>query len=542
MGWVTDLAVDLGRVQRYGLAFFVLMAILAVAYRVFFTVRYSPDLPRVGADAGISWKEMRNKFHTDCLSVFEDIYENYSKKGKAVLMPVFGPHDEVILPPSALAWLCKQPDHVMSSLEAQVDSIQLHHSLGNKFAYDPWGGMLIKSDLNSAIETVCAVLNDELRAAFSSCFGEDTENWNELDLFPACRVIGGRATLRFTLGDSTEGRRADKGFVDCCYDVLDGMLDTAGTMAASRKIVKRFLGPWVSRAMPAKLRDLAKRIEPLHRERLQIIKDQGEGKDCEVPQDLFQMMMQYAARERPNELNNVNDIAGRIAVSNFGTMHQTIITLHNLFLNIIDSNGEFDTLNVLRQEVVEVLGLDEGGDTTTKRWTKAKVSAMVKADSVGRETLRVNSFIGRTVQRLVIAPQGIVTEDGIHLANGTMVSILAHQVQTDEEKFEKPLKFDPYRFSRIREAASEAGKGGLNNLSMVSTSSEYLPFSHGKHACPGRFLVDFELKMIMAYAVMNYEMEFPKEYEGKRPPNTWFAGFGIPPLEVKIRVKRRRAN
>lgn len=124
-----------------------------------------------------------------------------------MLIPVFGPHDEVILPPSSLAWLCRQPDNVLSSLDAQIDSIQPHYSLGNKLAYDPWGGMLIKTDLNSAIETVCAVLNDELSAAFSACFGDDCDNWKEVDLFPACRILGGRATLRFTLGDSPEGRR-----------------------------------------------------------------------------------------------------------------------------------------------------------------------------------------------------------------------------------------------------------------------------------------------------------------------------------------------
>lgn len=249
MGWVAELVAQLGPVQRFSLAFVVVAVVASLAYRSYFTIRYDPKLPRIGVDAGVKWKDMRAKFHSDCLAVFGEIYDNvgatptlslslqpspltytpaltytpvldarpvglglanarqYSKKGKAVLMPVFGPHDEVILPPTALAWLTRQPDHVMSSLEAQVDAIQLHQSLGHKFAYDPWGGMLIKSDLNAAIETVCAVLNDELTAAFDSCFGNDTEEFKEVDLFPACRVIGGRATLRFTLGDSEEGRK-----------------------------------------------------------------------------------------------------------------------------------------------------------------------------------------------------------------------------------------------------------------------------------------------------------------------------------------------
>ena len=319
------------------------------------------------------------------------------------------------------------------------------------------------------------------------------------------------------------------------------MLDVAGTMAETQRAVRPLLARWVVRTMPAKVNDLKTRFEPLHRERLQLLERHHPNKGQEVPQDLLQMMMQYAMRERPEELTNVEDMTKRLAVSNFGTMHQTIVTLHNLFLNLLDSNTEFDTISVLREEVTRVLGC--GNDIASKNWTKAKVASMTRADSVARETLRVNSFIGRTVQRLVVAKEGVVTPDGIRLPQGTTVSILAHQAQTDEENVDAPLKFDPFRFSRLREAARDPSteKPGLNNLSFSSTSADYLPFSHGKHACPGRFLVDFELKMIMAYAIMNYDMEFPESYGGKRPPITWFAGFGIPPLDAKIRVKRKAA-
>ncbi|CAG9951085.1 unnamed protein product [Clonostachys rosea f. rosea IK726] len=543
MGNILGYLTTMGLFQQLFWIFSLTIAILVLTYHVFFVIYYPSNLPRVGADKGNSWSAMRKQFNTDCLSFLNEVYENYSKKGKSVLIPVFGPHDEVILPPSSLAWLCRQPDNVLSSLDAQIDSIQPHHSLGNKFAYDPWGGMLIKTDLNSAIETVCAVLNDELSAAFSACFGDDYDNWKEVDLFPACWVIGGRATLRFTLGDSPEGRRlcADEGFVQSCYDVLDGMLDTAGAMASSLKIFRPFLGPWASRAMPAKLRDLSGRIEPLYQERMRILRDQLTEKDSK-PQDLIQMMLQYAVNERPKEADSLDDIAKRLALSNFGTMHQTILTLHNLILNIIDSDTEFDTVSILRDEVTSVLG--QGNDTTSVQWTKSKVAAMVRTDSVARETLRVNSFIGRTVQRLVVAPSGITTPDGIQLQRGTMVSILAHQSQTDEDYFKDSLKFDPFRFSREREAAADevTGQPGLSHLSLVSTSAKYLPFSHGRHACPGRFLVDFELKMIMAYAVKNYDLEFPEQYGGKRPPNSWFSGFGIPPLDAKIRVRRKKCD
>ncbi|KAI1342285.1 cytochrome P450 [Xylariaceae sp. FL0016] len=519
-------------------------------YRALFTIQYPKNLPRIGEKEGKSWKEMRNKFQTDCISLFNDAYENYSKKGKAVLIPVFGPCDEVILPPSSLQWLTRQPDSVASSLHAQIDSIGLDYSLGSKFAHDPWGGMLIKTDLNAALETVCAVMNSEVAAAVGETF-KGAEDWKELDLFPACRILAGRATLAFTLGDSAEGRKLcqDEAFVNSCYAVLDGMLDTAGTLAATRKFLKPLHGPWAARAMKAKLNDLKTRIEPLHRERLAILEQRAAGENVVEPQDLFQMMLAYAAKERPAELRNLDDIVGRLAVSNFGTMHQTVITLHNIFLNVIDSDREHATATELRREVARVIMGDASASpgaayTGTHPWTRAKVSAMTRADSVARETLRAHSFIGRTVQRLVIDPRGLTTEDGVHLPPGTMVSILAHQAQTDPTSFADPETYDPFRFARPREAAAdrETGRPGLSHLSFVSTGSDYLPFSHGKHACPGRFLVDFELKMVLAYVLMNYDMEFPESYEGKRPPNFWFAGFGIPPIEAKVRVRRRKTG
>jgi cytochrome P450 len=112
-----------------------------------------------------------------------------------------------------------------------------------------------------------------------------------------------------------------------------------------------------------------------------------------------------------------------------------------------------------------------------------------------------------------------------------------------------PFNFDPFRYSRIREAsiaishdhekdASET-KVPAPNLSFVSTGSQFLPFGHGKHACPGRYLVDFELKMILAYILLNYEIEFPKEYQGKRPGVTWMAEVLMPSNGAKIGVGRR---
>ena len=145
----------------------------------------------------------------------------------------------------------------------------------------------------------------------------------------------------------------------------------------------------------------------------------------------------------------------------------------------------------------------------------------------------------------------LLSEDGILLPKGAMVSVLAHPSQCDGEIYEEPLKFDPFRFSRMREKLSSdtvtptsdsedskpADKYG--SLAAVSTGPQNLIFGHGRHACPGRFLLDFELKMILYYLFKNYDVELLPEYNGKRPEAVWVAEAMMPPAAGKIRVRRK---
>jgi hypothetical protein len=52
------------------------LALLVLAYRSLFTIRYPKNLLRLGEQEGVSWAEMRKRFHEDSLSVFNEVYEN----------------------------------------------------------------------------------------------------------------------------------------------------------------------------------------------------------------------------------------------------------------------------------------------------------------------------------------------------------------------------------------------------------------------------------------------------------------------------------
>jgi hypothetical protein len=124
-----------------------------------------------------------------------------------VLVPGLGFHDDVILPPTALRWLQRQPERLVSASASQNEVIQPFYGFGHdKFSDDPWSGMLVKTDLNAVLENVCAAMNDELGLAIDSSFGRDTKAWKDIPLMPTIRLIVAQAATRFTLGGSPAGR------------------------------------------------------------------------------------------------------------------------------------------------------------------------------------------------------------------------------------------------------------------------------------------------------------------------------------------------
>lgn len=52
---------------------------------------------------------------------------------------------------------------------------------------------------------------------------------------------------------------------------------------------------------------------------------------------------------------------------------------------------------------------------------------------------------------------------------------------------------------------------------------------------PGRFFVNHELKMLLAYMLINYEVQYLPE----RPPNKWFGQNVVPDMKATIKVRRR---
>ncbi|CEI41467.1 hypothetical protein FVEN_g3634 [Fusarium venenatum] len=493
------------------------------------SVPYPPGVPLIREPEGSRRFSLRTRWQylTNCQPMFYEAYHQYLKQGKAVVLPGFGVRIEVLLPQNQMKWTMSQPDHVLDQGKAFAEIDQVSWSLGHdKYVVDAWQGLIVKYEMNRAIEVVANSMKDELREVFDEQFGTDTENWKKIDLTPTVKMIIAQAASRFTVGVPL---CRNKEYLQNALDTNELFILNAGLTGGLPRIIQPFTGTLFGWLVGSKVSQLKKWIVPLLKQRVDMAKNHPEEPE---PQDLLQMMIKYALRERQDEVENWDSMARRIVAQNFGAIHNTQLQVINLLLNVIGSDAEFNTISVLRDEMDRLLGSDDTGN-----WTKSAIQSMTRADSVSRESIRLGSFGGRAVFRKVMTDD-FKTQDGHPLPKGTLLSFISFPAQTDDELYEDGLKYDPFRFSRAREEAASRGDKAPP-VTFVTTSPEFLTFGHGKHACPGRFLIDFEMKMILAYIVKNYDIKFPDEYEGKRPSNYWIAEANNPPSGVHIMVKRR---
>lgn len=250
---------------------------------------------------------------------------------------------------------------------------------------------------------------------------------------------------------------------------------------------------------------------------------------------------------------------------NFAAIHTSTFTATNILFDLFSAPAKTGFVEGIREEV-ETLLEENGG-----KWDKNMLAKMIKTDSAVRESLRISTFLAHGMTRLVVDSKGVTMRDGLHLPVGTRLGTPVWAIHHDEVVYENARCYDAFRFSRAREEFLEASRKSMNgdsyqaneytqtnghaqtnktthkekdltklleskNLSTVTTSSTFLSFGHGRHACPGRFFAATEMKLLLAYIVLNYEIK-PMD---TRAPNLFMGGNVLPPMNATIQIRRRK--
>jgi len=283
--------------------------------------------------------------------------------------------------------------------------------------------------------------------------------------------------------------------------------------------VLRFLPEFLKPIVILLFRDLHRGQKVAHRYIAPIIEDRQKMMDTEgykKPTDFLQWLMDSA-----QGIETRSDcLASRVLLINFASIHTTTISFTHV---IYDLAIHPEYVTPLREEI-EALIAKEG-------WTKSTVTKMRKLDSFLKESIRMHPLdqisLGRKTMRSYTFADGVIIPKGIVIAAPPL------EIHMDEKIYENPLDFDGFRFSRMGEGDRlESAKYFASN-----TAPEYLHFGHGQHACPGRFFAVNELKVMLAFILLRYDV---KTKDGTRPLDIRFQSRIIPNMSTQILFRRRQ--
>jgi cytochrome P450 len=184
----------------------------------------------------------------------------------------------------------------------------------------------------------------------------------------------------------------------------------------------------------------------------------------------------------------------------------------SLLLSARDENGEGMSNEELRDELITLLVGAYENTATGLAWAfywthsvpEVKEKLLAEIDSLGenpdpmslfklpyltavwQETFRIYPVGVLTLPRLV---KESVEVEGTYLETGTIIFPCVHLLHQREELYPEPKKFKPERF-----------------LERQFSPYEYIPFGAGARRCIGAALAEFEMKLVLATILKQYQL------------------------------------
>lgn len=450
-----------------------------------------------------------------------------SKRGPSVLSEYYSRYPMAMIPAGSQWQLVvrsefidevnRAPDDVLSFISATEESIQAGHTLGSQIVENHYHHNVIRNYMTRQLHSIFPEVYDEVKYTFENDATLNSDEWRELHVFPWILKVVAKASNRV--------------FVDTplCRDPqwLSVVIEDATSVVKTATFINLFPTPlrglvgWLISGKKARLRRasaLAKDVIEVHLSRA--------GKDLEMP-DFLDWLISIA----PQEELNVEDITRRIVAVNFAAIHTSSLSLtHALYW--ITARPEY--VEPMREEI----------ETVTKEmgWSKNAIGHMPRVESFMKECMRVVPLGANTMARRVMKPFRF--SNGVSPPIGTVISTHVYAMHMNESIYPNAHTFDGFRF--VKPDSDTEGKA---KETMYSTSVNYMPFSHGRHACPGRFFASMELKLMFAYLVLHYDFTWPAEVTQKlkpgekyRPKDIWFGNTFIPDPKAKILVRKRQTR
>ncbi|KAI1283432.1 cytochrome P450 [Xylaria sp. FL0933] len=504
--------------------------------------------PRVSAPfygvSRIKWMFNADSLIKDSYCKFRDsVYQIRSTEGV-----------RTIIPPTLVGELKGLPEETLSAKTAVSEAMLSEYTHLSADAHSEILTFLLKTKATHNLQRIVSTLKEEfqyiLETEFPAC-----EDWTPFRIQPfmvrAVSRLSGRAFVGSTLSRSEEWMGVSVNFAVTAFIAVTKL---------------QFFPPWmrpVAQYFVSELKtirtDLAKAqamLEPLIEERL----SNADASASETPDDFIQWLSDALPEEEKRNYFIQAKIQLLLSAS-------SIHTTSNLTTDCIyDLAVHQEMQDVLREEIMEVFEREDAWER------KDSITKLKKMDSFIKESQRLSSNITSFIRKVM---KPIDLSDGTHLPPGTSILTPLAGMSFDERYFPDPEVFDGLRFWKLRQQQQQQSPTPTRSSSPSPSSSPSRPttppltkpttttspstspstlnlnrhqftsigdtnqnFGLGKHACPGRFFAAQEIKLILSYLLLNYDI---KLRDGEvRPKPVVFMMTKSPSQTAEVLFRRRK--
>ncbi|GBE89843.1 Ent-kaurene oxidase [Sparassis crispa] len=469
-----------------------------------------PHIPAVGPSAPVLSYLGAINFFRNAQGVIQEGYNKY--KGSVFKIATFEQWVVVVTGPKLIDELRSLPDDQASFGEAVNEMLHSEYTIGRDVSEDAYHIGVVRGQLTRNLSALLPDVIDEVGMAFEEHIPVNDEGWLEVSAFSVMTQIVARASSRIFVGVP---KCRDRDFLNLAIDFTTDVIMGEVIIGFFPTVLQPIAGRLFSR-LGSSTRRATAHLRPIIDERRKKLAEYGEDWS-DKPNDLLMWLMDEArSGGRPDE-----SVIPRVLVVCFAAIHTSSNSFTHALYHLA-ANPAY--VQPLREEIESV--------SKAHGWDKTSVDKMWLLDSFLKESQRMNGTECTALHRKVL--RDVTLSDGTFIPAGTRMVAASMSTHLDEEYYANPNVFDPFRFCKMRAAEGEATKHQY-----VSTSPEYIPFGHGRHACPGRFFAANELKVTLAYVALNYDVKF--EHEGERPKNVWISTTVLPAPNAKVMFRKRQS-
>ncbi|KAL4862292.1 hypothetical protein BDV12DRAFT_203196 [Aspergillus spectabilis] len=253
----------------------------------------------------------------------------------------------------------------------------------------------------------------------------------------------------------------------------------------------------------------------------EVAKRQQQKPDSKKPFDCIQWAME---QDIPDSQKTPRLIAERLAYATSGMINTPPGTLMTLFF---DAAYHRDFVDEIRTEIAEILAEDGNG------WVETSISKMKKLEAFIQESLRVSPSLAPLTGWRQVMRDEFRFDDNLVLPKGSICTFPTYYMRNDPDTFEKPEKFDPLRFVKLKEE-----HGGKEDLNSDAIQHRSLLFGYGRQGCPGRFYATRMMKLIVGVMISRYDIRYAGGDREK--PVSWdIEPFFHPDTSIELEFRAR---